>query len=68
MLDEIGEVGNLMVGWCIEPMAEIVPEEDAELAAGLGEAEEGIAAVSTWIASCAAADLALSDLASNVVL
>src|SRR5712691_8521792 len=66
MLDEIGEVGNLMVGWCMEPIAEIVPEEDAELAAGLGEAEEGVAAIASGVAAGAAADFALGDVASDV--
>src|SRR5882724_10173414 len=68
MPDEIGEVGNLMVGWGIEAVAEIVPEEDAELAAGLGEAEKGVSAVAAGVAAGAAADLSPGDVAADVVL
>ena len=49
-------------------MSQIVPEGDAELGAGLGETEEGIAAVAPGIAAGAAADLALGDVAADVVL
>src|SRR5260370_21205581 len=34
----------------------------------VGEAEEGVAAVATGVASCAAADLSLGDLAADIVL
>ena len=36
--------------------------------AGLGEAEEGVTAVAAGVASGACTDLALGDLAANVVL
>jgi hypothetical protein len=39
----------------------------SELCAGLEEAQEGVAAIAARIASCAAADLALGDLATNIV-
>ena len=68
MLDEVGEVGNLAVRRGIESIAEIVPEEDAELAAGLGEAEEGIAAIASGVAAGSAAELSPGDLAADVVL
>jgi hypothetical protein len=51
-----------------EAGAEIVPECHAELCAGLGEAEEGIAALPPRIAACTGADLAPRDLAADVVL
>ena len=35
----------------IEPCAEVVPVTDAELGAGLGEGEEGIARIATAIAA-----------------
>jgi hypothetical protein len=54
--------------WDIEPCAEIIPEADAELGAGLGEAKEGIARVATAIAAGAARDFAPCDVTTNVVL
>jgi len=60
-------VTNCWIGWDRESRAEIVPECDAELGAGLVEAEEGIATVATDIAAGAAADLALGHLAADVV-
>ena len=46
--------------------AEVVPECDFELGAGLGEGEEGIAAVSPEIAARAAADLSPGHVATDV--
>src|SRR5229473_2828346 len=40
--DEFREVGDGSVSGDIEPGTEIIPEGDAELGAGFGEAEEGI--------------------------
>ena len=54
--------------WNLEPAAEIVPERHAMPGAGLGEAEEGIAAVPPEITACPGADLAASDLAADIVL
>ena len=68
MPDDCRQVRDVGVVWHCEPCAEIVPEGDAELCAGLAEAEEGIAAVATDVAAGAAADLALGDLAADVVL
>ena len=51
-----------------EPGAEIVPERDAELPAGLAEAQEGVAAVASDVGLGSAADLALGHLAADVVL
>src|ERR1700704_2020247 len=64
--DELREVGDGWVAGDDEPGAEVVPERDAELGAGLGEAEEGIAAVAAGIAARAAADLAFGHLAADV--
>ena len=50
-----------------QPGAEIIPEGEAELGAGFGEAEKGIAAIAPAIAAGAAADLALGHLAANGV-
>jgi hypothetical protein len=52
----------------VEPSAEVVPDRDPELAAGLAEAEEGIATVTTEVGSGATADMALGHLAADVVL
>ena len=68
LFDELGQGRNLLVVWHSETRAEIVPEWDSELCAGLGEAEEGIAAIATGVASGASADLSLDDLAADVVL
>lgn len=51
-----------------EPVAEIVPEGDAELGTGLGEAEQGVATIAAVVAARAAADLALGDMAADVAL
>ena len=51
-----------------EPVAEVVPEGDAELGAGLSQTEEGISAVAAGVAARPAADLALGDLTTNIVL
>ena len=45
-----------------------MPESDAELCAGLVEAEKGVAAVAAHIASGAAAHLPFGDLAADIVL
>ena len=68
MPDDVWEVRDFRLAGDGKPRAEIVPEGDAELAAGLGQSEEGVAAVSTGIAACAAADLALGHLTADVVL
>ena len=51
-----------------EAAAEIVPECDAELAAGLGKSEERIATIAATVAACSGADLAAGNPASDVVL
>src|SRR6266849_3592857 len=65
--DEFREVGDGSVSGDIEPGTEIIPEGDAELGAGFGEAEEGIPAVASGIAAGAAADFAFGDVAADVV-
>ena len=54
--------------WDREPAAEVVPKGDAQLGAGFCQAEECIAAVASDVAAGATADLALGDLAADVVL
>ena len=66
--DEVWKVRDGRTAGDAEPGAEIVPEGDAELPAGLGEAEEGVAAVAADVAVGSAADLALGHLAADVVL
>jgi hypothetical protein len=51
-----------------ESVAEVIPERDFELGTGFGEAEKGIAAVTTDIAASAGAELAAGDVAADVVL
>src|ERR1700756_5288935 len=64
----MGEGWDVGRVWNGEPRVGVAPEGDAELCAGLAEAEEGVAAGTTGVASCASADLALGDLAADVVL
>ena len=47
--DEVGQGRNEALPCHPKPAAEIVPERDAELGAGLGKAEEGIAAIATEV-------------------
>jgi hypothetical protein len=42
--DEVGKRGDGNA-WDIEACTEVIPEADAELGAGLGEGEEGIAGI-----------------------
>src|SRR3974377_78768 len=67
MPDNCRQVRDFCVVGPGQPGAEIFPECDAEFCAGLAEAEEGVAAVAPGVASCAAADLSLGDLAADVV-
>jgi hypothetical protein len=46
----------------LEPAAQIIPDRDAKLVAGLGEAQKSIAAIAADIASCSGADLPAYDL------
>src|SRR5215204_3685885 len=66
--DNVWEVWDVGLAGDCQSGAEIIPECNAELGAGFGEAEEGVATVSPGITSCAAADFSLGDLASDVVL
>jgi hypothetical protein len=65
--DDLREIGDVWGIGDAEAGAEIVPEGDAELAAGLGKTEEGVTAVASSVTFGAAADLALGDLTANVV-
>src|SRR3954465_6120461 len=66
--DQVGQVRDAGLAWDAEPGAEVVPKAEAELGAGLGQAEEGVAAVAAQVAAGAAADLAAGDLGADVVL
>src|ERR1700691_3555138 len=66
--DDFGEGGDVPATGDFEAGAEIVPEFDSELAAGLVEAEEGVAAVAADVGAGSSADLALGDLAADIVL
>ena len=66
--DEVGQRRNDRLIWDGKSAAEVVPESDAQLGAGLGQAKEGIPAVATDIAAGTAADFAFGDLAADIVL
>ena len=68
MPDEVGEEGHSRMARGGETVAEIVPEGDAELRAGLCETQECIAAIASGVAAGATADLAPGDLAADIVL
>jgi hypothetical protein len=65
--DEIGQRRDCGTAADTEPGAKIVPEGDAEFAAGLGKTEEGVTAVATGVAAGSAADVTLGHLAADVV-
>src|SRR5713101_7637737 len=68
MPDDLRQVWDIrLIGDC-KSRAEVIPEGDAEFCAGLAEAQECVATVATSVASGAAADLSLGDLAADVVL
>ena len=52
----------------LESAAQKVPDRNAELFAGFGEAQESVAAVATVLAGCAGADFPPGDVAADVFL
>ena len=66
--DQVGQVRDSGLAGDAEPGAEVVPEAEAKLGAGFGQAEEGIPAVAARIAASATADFAPGDLGADVVL
>jgi hypothetical protein len=52
----------------LEPVPEIIPDRDAELVTGLGEAQESVATIEADIAACPGADLPPCDVAADIVL
>jgi hypothetical protein len=66
--DDFGEGGDVPATGDFEAGAEIVPEFDAVLAAGLQEAEKAVAAIAADVGAGSSADLALGDLATDIVL
>src|SRR5258708_4438342 len=59
---------NDRVSRYLERAAQVVPDRDAELVAGLNETEESIATIPANVASRPGADLTPRDVAANVVL
>ena len=51
-----------------KPVAEIIPERDAQLGASVHQTQERVATIAAGIAARSAADLALDDLAADVAL
>ena len=54
--DEAGQIGDGNLARDGEPVAEIVPESEAELGTGLGQAEEGVTTLASGIAVGPTAD------------
>ena len=52
----------------LQSATQIIPDRDAELIAGLCEAQKSITAIAADIASCSRADLPARDLTADVVL
>ena len=67
MPDDIGEVGDFRLAGNAQSGAEIVPEGHSDFAAGFCQTKERVPAISTAIASGAAADLSLCHLATDIV-
>ena len=67
LADEIGQVFDVRAVGHAEAMAEEIPESDAELGAGLHQAEQAVAGVAAEIGAGAAAELAPSDVGADVV-
>src|SRR5215831_10397242 len=65
--DDFWQLRNGLGTWDGKSVAQIVPKCDFELGAGLGEAEEGVAAVPAEITARAAAELSPGDVAADVV-
>jgi hypothetical protein len=61
------EVGNILASGDGEACAQIIPEFEAVLGAGLEEREKGVATVAACIAAGSTADAAFGDLAADVV-
>ena len=66
--DEVWQGRNEVLTGNPKPAAEIVPECDAEFGAGLGKAEEGIAAIATEVTAGSRTEFAAGNLATDVVL
>ena len=66
--DEVWKLRDSRTSGDTEARAKIIPESDAELAAGLSETKECVAAVAADVAVSSAADMALGYLAADVAL
>jgi len=67
LADEVWERGDGLGSWNAEPVAEIDEEGDAELHAGLHQAEQDIASIASGLAYRSAGDFALGDEGADVV-
>jgi len=67
LADDLGKVWHRPGSADVQSGAEIVPETDTRLVAGLDQQQECVAAIVTDIAAGATTDLAFGDLAPNVV-
>ena len=64
--DDVWQVWNAGLVLNAEAVAEVVPERDAKLGAGLLQSEESVPAITSGVTVCAAANLALGDVAADV--
>ena len=67
MPDDVREIWNFGLPGETQPRAQVIPEPYAQFEACFCQAEERVAAVSPDIASGPTANLALRDLAANVI-
>src|SRR5580693_1887857 len=67
-MDEVCQVWDDWLTRDGKPASKIIPENDAHLGAGLGQSEEGVAAVATNVAAGAPADFAFGYLTTDVIL
>src|SRR6476646_5802757 len=66
--DEVWQIGNVWLASNAEPVAEAVPECDAEFGCGAHQSEECVAAVASIGAARAATDLTLGYMETDVAL
>jgi hypothetical protein len=66
--DELRQGRDKRVAGDAEAASQVIPERYAVLGAGLGESQEGIAAITPRVTASSCTDLATGDLAADVVL
>src|SRR5919112_423878 len=65
--DQVRQARDQRLPRHVEPAAQVIPERDGVLGAGLGETEKGIAAFTAGITAGSGTDLAADHLAADVV-